>query len=157
MSFMDKLMFWKKSDDFGKDLEMGLDKGLAAHDAGMGGPGGPGGPGTEMGGHDPGLGGQGMGMGGHDPGFGAPPQQPSYGQSPSMGQPPQQMAPPQQFQQPAPPMMPQQQGGQEVVGKDFEIVSSKLDGLRATLESINQRLANLERVAYGEHDRKKEW
>ena len=154
MAFMDKLMFWKKKDDFGKDLEMGLDKGLAAHDAGMGGQGGP--PGAAMGGHDLGLGGQDMGMSGHDPGLGAPPQQPSYGQPPPMGQPPQQMAP-QQFQQPAPPMMPQQQGGQEVVGKDFEIVSSKLDGLRASLESINQRLANLERVAYGEHEKKRNW
>lgn len=43
---------------------------------------------------------------------------------------------------------------QEVtVDKDLEVISSKLDAIRANLDSINQRLANLERVAYGEKDR----
>lgn len=39
-------------------------------------------------------------------------------------------------------------------GKDMnmEVVSAKLDALRASLESINQRLANLERVAYQDYE-----
>jgi len=42
--------------------------------------------------------------------------------------------------------------------KDLEIVSAKLDALKATLESINQRIANLERIAYGDDEpRKRGW
>lgn len=39
-------------------------------------------------------------------------------------------------------------------GKDMnmEVVSAKLDALRASLESINQRLANLERIAYQDYE-----
>ncbi len=33
------------------------------------------------------------------------------------------------------------------VGKDIEIISAKIDALKATLDSINQRLENLERLA----------
>ena len=36
--------------------------------------------------------------------------------------------------------------------KDLEVISAKLDALRSALESINQRLANLERIARGEQD-----
>ncbi len=39
--------------------------------------------------------------------------------------------------------------------RDLDLVVAKLDALRATLENINQRLANLERVAYGEEDNKR--
>ncbi len=38
---------------------------------------------------------------------------------------------------------------------NMEVVSAKLDALRASLESINQRLANLERIAYGELEQKR--
>ena len=42
--------------------------------------------------------------------------------------------------------------------KDIEIISAKLDALRATLESINQRLANLERIAQGDQQKRRyEW
>jgi len=41
----------------------------------------------------------------------------------------------------------------ESLKKDFELISSKLDYLKATLESINQRLANLEQIARREMDR----
>jgi len=41
------------------------------------------------------------------------------------------------------------------VAKDIEIVSSKLDALRASLESINQRLAHLERIAEGDQPERK--
>lgn len=52
--------------------------------------------------------------------------------------------PQQQFQQPSFSGYPsQQQNG----GRDLEVVSAKLDALKAYLDSINQRLANLERIA----------
>jgi len=42
--------------------------------------------------------------------------------------------------------------------RDLELVAAKLDALKATLENINQRLANLERVAYGEEEQhRKGW
>ncbi|MFT4308517.1 MAG: hypothetical protein ACMXYM_04060 [Candidatus Woesearchaeota archaeon] len=39
----------------------------------------------------------------------------------------------------------------QIVAKELEIISSKLDSIRATLESLNQRIAGLERVAYGDN------
>jgi hypothetical protein len=36
---------------------------------------------------------------------------------------------------------------QQNYGKDLEMISAKLDALRATLENVNQRLAALERIA----------
>lgn len=37
-----------------------------------------------------------------------------------------------------------------IISKNIEVVSSKLDALQAALESINQRLINLENIARGE-------
>ncbi len=34
--------------------------------------------------------------------------------------------------------------------KDLEVISAKLDSIRAMLESLNQRVANIERLAYGQ-------
>jgi len=44
-----------------------------------------------------------------------------------------------------------------LMGKDLEIISSKLDAIKAQIESINQRLANLERIAEGEQSTEKRW
>ena len=41
------------------------------------------------------------------------------------------------------------------VSKDIEIISSKLDALRASLDIINQRLTNIERMSEREQVRKK--
>ena len=38
--------------------------------------------------------------------------------------------------------------------KDLEIISAKLDSIKASIEAINQRLTNLERIAAGERDEK---
>lgn len=54
---------------------------------------------------------------------------------------------PQQYQ-----YYPQQAPPRET-NRDLELVSAKLDSIRASLESINQRLANIERVAYREEER----
>ena len=53
----------------------------------------------------------------------------------------------------APPPQPQFMGP----NRDMELVSAKLDALKASLDSINQRLANLERVAYGDEEQRKVW
>lgn len=41
------------------------------------------------------------------------------------------------------------------ISKEVEVISSKIDALKASMDSINQRLANLERIAEG--DKKKSW
>jgi hypothetical protein len=37
---------------------------------------------------------------------------------------------------------------------EIQLVSAKLDAIKATMDAINQRLANLERIAYAEDDSK---
>ena len=82
----------------------------------------------------------------------------------------QQMQPMQQFgpMQPAPPVggfgmeMQSLQSAQNYgAAKDMEVISAKLDALRAAIENINQRIANLERLARGEQDvqdiRRRQW
>ena len=125
MGFLDKLTFWKKKDEFGD-----------------------------------------IGLGDRGPGLGPDPAAPDLGMGPSPGgtespdlnlglpqQPPMQQP---SFQQPQPSLQPQFQQPSQQQGftaeKDFEIISSKLDALRAALDSINQRLANLEAIARGEEE-----
>ncbi|MBI2138207.1 hypothetical protein HYU13_01335 [Candidatus Woesearchaeota archaeon] len=164
MGFLQNLFFWKKKDDFnfgdiGKDLDLGkgtdFGKGpdLGLGDIGKGfDPLGKN-PGSDFGaglGNDLALPGQEMGFGGHQQDFS---QGPGFQQS-YPGRP----AP---MQQPfGPPVQQQfQQGHQapDLYGKDLEVVSAKLDSIRYTLESINQRLANLERIANGEYEQKRRW
>ena len=38
------------------------------------------------------------------------------------------------------------------MSKDLELISAKLDALKAILDNINQRLTNLEKMAQGEHE-----
>lgn len=53
---------------------------------------------------------------------------------------------------------PQNQHAVEMIGKNIEILSSKMDALRAELGIMNQRLANLERIGYGEREtRRRNW
>ncbi len=42
-----------------------------------------------------------------------------------------------------------------IISKNLEVISSKLDALQAAIESLNQRLINLENYARGEQDRSK--
>jgi len=151
MGIFGKLAFWKKKDDFGLGKDLGADLGLSplgkgpaapkGHDLGL-----PqhGAPGT---GDNLGLPSQNLGMP-EDIGFG------SMGRTPAPTGPPGQPA---QMQQPfaAAPMQPPQPTQKDYAKDKFEIVSAKLDSIRYTLESINQRLTSLERLAYGEHEKKK--
>lgn len=137
MGFFDKLMFWKKNDDLG-------DIGLS----------GPKGLGSELG--PDGLGS--LSQGSFDNNFGMPPyggsdpfsvqqspiqQQPMQSQQPSFSQ------QPRQLYQEAPY---QQRDAYGSTSKDYEIISSKLDAIKANLESINQRLANIEAIARGSQE-----
>lgn len=44
---------------------------------------------------------------------------------------------------------------QNPLKQDFELISSKLDYLKASIEAVNQRLANLEHLVRQEQDKKK--
>ena len=135
MGILDKVMFWKKKDDFG-NMDLGGKENLAfGDDFGQGNfPGQNAAPGTGLGGD---VGGRGFGSYGQQypqpQGF----QQQSYPQQPS-------------FSQPAYPSYNNPQ--QEVESKNLEIISSKLDALRASIESLSQRLANLEAIARGDEE-----
>ncbi len=125
MGFFSKMAFWKKKDeldDLGKDL--GLDKDLGM-DMGQG-------PSPDMG----------MDMGSN-------PTQPSFQKYPSFQQ--QQGIQPSFQPQPSFPQ-PSYQSDNYIASKNLEVISSKLDALRASLESVNQRLANIEAIARGEQE-----
>jgi hypothetical protein len=83
---------------------------------------------------------------------------PSASERMTSQQPVQQQTQPEPMQPPNyPPPATQQSYTQQPYSKDMEIISAKLDSLRATLESINQRLATLERLAQGDSRKKYEW
>ena len=123
MGFFNKLAFWKKRDDLDNlGKELGLDKDL----------------GLDLGGPSPDLG---MGI--------EPSQQQPYQKYPSLQQSgfqPQPSFQSQAFQQPS------YQNDNYIASKNLEVISSKLDALRASLESVNQRLANIEAIARGEQE-----
>ena len=130
MGILSKLAFWKKQDtigDLNKDIDMGKD--------------------LDLGGMNPDLG------LGPEPGMGS--SQDPLSSMPPTGPPPSQPQFPQQGFQPvnqpgnqAPPTQDQD----FVNSKNLEVISSKLDALRASLDSINQRLANIEKIAQGEQE-----
>ena len=158
MAILDKLMFWKKKDalgDFGKDLDMkGFDTGLppGGADTGMKGL-GQGNDNLGMPGANKGLEGAGdLGLPGMDkgPSGNFPIDRP---QAPTGNMVPMQ----QPFQNQPAPIAPAPKEHEYMVSKDIEIISSKLDALRAAIESVNQRLANIERIAMGEQEKNNRW
>ena len=122
MGFFSKLNPFKKKDDFG---DLGKDLGLG-NDAGM----------------DLGFSRE-LGMGLDMP----PGQQQPFQKYPSF-QPSPQFQP--SFNAPSysPPSYPAQYND----NKSLEVISSKLDALKASLESINVRLSNIESIARGEQE-----
>jgi len=121
-----KLKFWgKKEPDFDKDL--GLDLGLPP-DTGAG-------PGGDMS-SPPGMPGQSDNLG-----LPAMPQDDF-----ASTQPRQQSFPPEQFSQPQPHYEPvQERPADNITLKNLEVISYKLDAIQAVLNSINQRMDNLEK------------
>ncbi len=149
MSFFDKLKFWKK-DNLGLSSQDKLERelGLPPLDHGFSqetfqGP-------TSHLGNDFGSGNQASSFGLSGSGeFGS--RDKGYTREP-LGRP----AP---MQQPfSAPVQPSQPSERDSYSKDLDLVSAKLDSIRYTLESINQRLANLERLANWEREQnKKGW
>ena len=128
MAFFNKLAFWKKKDDLddlGKDLGIDKDLGLDFTSSG---------PSADLG----------MGI---DTGPQA--QQQPYQKYPSFQQQPNFQAQPVFQPQPA---FQQPSYSSDMASKNLEVISSKLDALRVSLESINQRLANIEAIARGEQE-----
>ena len=119
MGILDKMMFWKRKDEF-ESIGLGEKGPMPSMDLGLS---------PEFGSAD----------------FGQAP----YPSTPS-AQPPFQQQPPfrAQFQPPFAQQMPQDY----TTNKNLEVISSKLDALRASLDSINQRLANIEAIARGEEE-----
>jgi len=137
MTILDKVMFWKKKDEF-SDIGLGDKDNLAFGDDFGAQPGAPGATPGAAPGAPPGLG-PSPDLG-PDPGLGA---QPSAPPGPA----------PQPFQQPPPQVQqPSYNPQQDLEAKSLEVISSKLDALRASVDSLNQRLANLEAIARGDED-----
>jgi len=145
MGILDKLAFWKKSDDgfgdfdkeFGSgNLDMGNDSFGQQNFGNRFQPNQT--PPNQMG-RNTGLG-QNMNMGMPDDiGFGNMDQQHQQN-SPDIGR-------PVEMQQPfGSPIQPSKPSGNDYSNDKFEVISAKLDSLRYTLESINQRLTSLERL-----------
>jgi hypothetical protein len=120
----------------------------------------------------------GMGAGEPSP-FGEEPKLPGFGPTDDLGlpkepQPAFEPAPPPSFesqrmaQQPMQPQM-QMQAPQypptqdhhsvslEILSRDIAVLSSKMDALRSQMESIGQRVANIERVALDEEKKARSW
>ena len=142
MGILDKVMFWKKKDEFA-DIGLGDKENLAFGDQ-FGAGGQPGVPG----GTPPGL--------GPATGLGPEPMGQGLGQQPAPAMPPPAPSMP-SFSPPPPPPPPAAQPSyanpqQDLESKNLEVISSKLDAIRASLESLNQRLANLEAIARGDEE-----
>lgn len=161
MGLFGKLAFWRKEPELPGLGEFGKESGFK-------GPGGFGEAGLGRPGAEPGAGGfEQLGLG-EEPALGKeiepglPELEPGYGGGPGMPQAPgapMQRQPRRQMPQQQPygaPMQPVQPSPTEtVMSKDIQIVSSKIDALRASLDTINQRLANLERIA--SEGQKRKW
>ncbi len=137
MAFFNKLAFWKKKDDLGdlgKDLDLGKDFDLGKDLSGPN-------MGPDMG----------LGLDSNPPDFGAHQQSPPL-HSPPMGQP--SYPPPQNFTpiSPYPSSQPPYPDPSIITQKNLEVLASKMDALKAMLESINQRLVNIESIARGEQE-----
>jgi len=136
MGILDKVMFWKKKDEF-EDTGLGEKEKLAFGDEFGAQPGAAPGaiPGADALGQGPGM-----------PGLGQQPA-PTEPSIPSITQP--QYSPPPAAPSPQP-VFPSPQA--DIESKNLEIISSKLDALRASIESLSQRMANLETLARGEEE-----
>lgn len=125
MSILGKLAFWKKKDDLedlGKDLGFEKDLGMDM------------GPSPDLG----------MGL---NPNQGMNPS-PSFQKYPSYSQPSFQPS----FQQPSFQSQSPASNDNYINSKNLEVISSKLDALKASLDSINQRLSTIETIARGEQE-----
>ena len=129
MGFFSKLNPFKKKDDFGdlgKDLDFGKDLGMDLSQ----------GPSPDLGtGLEP-----------------MPSGQPPTQRYPSFQQSSFQPSYPQPSFQPAAPSYNSAPSDNYIASKNLEVISSKLDALKASIDSLNQRVANIEAIARGEQE-----
>ena len=59
---------------------------------------------------------------------------------------------PQPYQQPVQPSYTSAASDPYIASKNLEIISSKLDALKASIDALNQRVANIESIARGEQE-----
>jgi len=158
---MDKVMFWKKGDDSG---DIGGDLGSPFSnppggegfpqepDSGGLPPGAPGMPpiGNALG--ESGLGTQGADHLGLSSSGLPPPEENPFIAAPSLAASPNQPQQEMPRLQPAPLTQPSAAGS----NKDFEVISAKLDSIRASIDSLNIRVESIESVMRREHEKKQE-
>ena len=135
MSVFDKLMFWKKEPEFSSSSELppfpgesgGFDNTLSRSD-----------PFTSS----PGFDQFGSGRSNVEPsGYPAPPPSaPNFGSASSY---------------PSSPVSSTSSHDNTIISKNIELVSAKIDALQAAIDSMNQRLVNIENIARGEQEEKK--
>ena len=131
MGFFSKLNPFKKKDDFddlGKDLDLGKDFGMDMNQ----------GPSPDLGaGLEPLSSGQQTFQ-----------KYPSFQGQQNFSSP----SYPQPYQQPVQPSYPSAANDPYIASKNLEIISSKLDALKASIDALNQRVANIESIARGEQE-----
>ena len=145
MSIFGKLAFWKKKDDsLGQDLGFGGSQPGEGFDENLG-------LGGDIGkGPDLGLGQEGQEPGGFGEGF----HEPSTLKQPFLSK----DYVPQRGMRETPINVPGAMSGKQGdmgANRDFELVSSKIDAIRAEIQTINQRLANIERMVENQSERQR--
>lgn len=169
MGLFKKAKFWEKKDDALGDMsdlgDFGLDEkpgqvagasGGAGDDLGLGSDIGA----PQMGQHSmPGVGHEMPGLPPHEEPEGSVDVPSSFGQQGAMGTgPATQATQSRQYQDvPQAAVSPMRDQGMHELAKDIEIIHAKLDAIRSSLDSINQRLATLERMASGEGKQRYSW
>jgi hypothetical protein len=169
MGLFKKAKFWEKKDDalgdmsdlgdFGLDDKPGQAAGApvgAGDDLGLGGDIGA----QPMGQHAmPGAGHEMPGPPSHEGPEGSIDAPSSFGQQDAMGTGPAAHATQARTYQDVPQaaVPPMRDQGMHELAKDIEIIHAKLDAIRSSLDSINQRLATLERMASGEGKQRYSW
>jgi len=131
VALLDKLKFWKKESDF-PELEGLGDLGMGGRDLAL--------PNTEE------IG-AGFGEPSNDMPFESPQMSAQLG---APAQPQRYPSPAQMAAQQTSPVMPQAVPGYQITNRDVELILSKLDLIKSSLDNLSQRVAALEKIAKGE-------
>lgn len=146
MGFMDKVMFWKKNDDFG-------DSGGSPFDAPLGGSSmGPPGAMPPSINNDPFAAGP-SNLGFSDSGL-PPPSNDNFLTAPSLAPAPDQLSQMPRLEPVQP--RPVHESANDNLSKDLEIISAKLDSIRSAIDSLNIRVGNIESSMRNDYERHKE-
>jgi len=134
MGFFEKLMFWKKEPEFSSSAELPPFPGEGGFDSTL--------SRAEPFGPTPGFDqfGSGRSSSVEPSGYPAPSSSaPNFGSASSFSS----------------STMPTSSHENTIISKNIELVSAKIDALQAAIDSMNQRLVNIENIARGEQEEKK--